>query len=111
MFGLDKTASAIAGLIAAACLLAILMFGLSYCGERKARQEAEAGESIAQGRTVSAVEAIDKIEKMGERSDATDAEVEQAKENVRNAAPEDRARAFRYNACVLQHRTDCHGLL
>lgn len=84
---------------------------LAYCHARDQAKQARAGEIVAEGRTVSAVEAIEKIDALGERANATDAEVAQAKENVRNASPENRADAFRYNACVLQHRTDCDGLL
>lgn len=111
MFGLDKTLSAIVACLVAAAVLAVLVFGGLYLSERRKAQEARAGESVAQGRTTSAVEAIKEIGELGERSNATDEQVRQAQEAVRNAAPEDRQRTFAYNACVLQHRTDCDGLL
>jgi hypothetical protein len=90
-------------------LVAVLVT-IGYCSRGDAVRKAKAGESVAEGRTVSAVEAINEIGKLGERADATDQQVQKAQEAVRNARPEDRNAEFRYRTCILQQRTDCAGL-
>ena len=98
-------------LAAAVCLLVIAIFVLGRCSQRDAINEARQNETKAEARTESAVDAIEKINDLGERSNATDAEVEQAANAIRQADPADRDRVFRYRVCLLQHRTDCDGLL
>lgn len=97
-------------LVAIALVLIAFLVTVGYCSRGDEVRKAEAGENVAEGRTVSAVEAINEIRKLGERAEATDAQVQQAQEAVRNARPEDRSAEFRYRACLLQQRTDCDGL-
>lgn len=98
------------GWIALSVVVLLVLVTLGWCSSREESKRAKVGETMAEGRTVSAVEAIKEIEALGERSDATDQQVQQAQEAVRNARPEDRAAEFRYRACILQQRTDCDGL-
>lgn len=97
-------------LAAAILALVAILVTIGYCSRGDEARKAKAGESVAEGRTVSAVEAINEIGKLGDRADATDAQVQQAQEAVRNARPEDRNAEFRYRACILQQRTDCDWL-
>lgn len=110
MLGLDKAAARIVSIGVVVCLLIVIGLTLAWCGQREKARDAKAGETIAEGRTVSAVEAINEIGKLGERADATDADVREAQDAVRKAKPEDRNAEFRYRACLLQRRTDCDGL-
>lgn len=97
-------------IVALLAVIALISAGLAWNARKQTRAANDAA-TQAQGRTTSAVEAIDKITDLGERTDATQTEVSQAQEAIRNAAPEDRDLVFRYNACLLQHRTDCDRLL
>lgn len=98
-------------IILAVLVVAILFLGVGYCAQRDKAKEARNAQTQSEARTVSATEAINTINELGERSDATDAQVENATHAIRQADPADRDAVFRYHACLLQHRTDCDGLL
>lgn len=99
---------ALAGLL---LLLVFILLALSWCSDRERLKQAKGERDLAQGRTTSAVEAITAIDELGQRADATDAQVDEAHDAIRQAAPADRDRVARYHLCVLQHRPDCDGLL
>lgn len=100
--------------VALGVLIVVLLFAgavLTMCNARKEAAQARSEAKVAGGRTVSAVEAINEIGKLGERSDSTDLEVEEAKNAILKADPDERDRVFRHRVCVLQHRPDCDRLL
>lgn len=111
LMGLDTVVRRVLVLGFLICLLLVVMLTVGFCRTREAVREERAATTKAEGRTVSAVEAIEQINDLGERSNATDAEVESATNAIRQADPADRDRVFRHRVCLLQHRTDCDGLL
>lgn len=78
---------------------------------RKDAAKAKGDGQLSQGRTTSAVEAITQIGEFGQRADATDAQVKEAHDAIRQAAPADRDRVARYHLCVLHDRPNCDGML
>jgi hypothetical protein len=108
-----RALSRTAWLIIAGCVAAVLL--LSTCQmlreSRERERQADADAALSEGRTTSAVEAITAIGELGQRADATDAQVKEAQDAVRQAAPDDRDRVFRHRVCVLQQRPDCDRLL
>lgn len=92
-------------------LLGIAVFVISYCSDKRKLRESEDRAEVSEGRTVSAVEAITEIGKLDDRGQATDKEVQDAQEAIRNAPAADRDRIARHRLCLLQHRSNCDGLL
>ncbi|MDO1560436.1 hypothetical protein Q0812_13455 [Brevundimonas sp. 2R-24] len=93
-------------LMLAAAVAAVILL-LAWCGARKDAREARNDQTMAEGRTVSAVEAIREINELEARGDAGAVELEQAHEAIRQADPADRNAVARRQLCRLQHRTDC----
>lgn len=92
-------------------LLIVAVFVIGRCTRGDDLKAAKGDTMLAEGRTTSAVEAITQIGELGQRADATDAQVKEAQDAIRQAAPADRDRVFRHRVCVLQHRPDCDRLL
>ena len=108
---LDTIVKRVVTIAVIALLLVVIGLTVGYCRSRDEAREQRGKTEQSEGRTVSAVEAITAINDLGERSNATDAQVENATNAIRQADPADRDRVFRYHACLLQHRSDCDGLL
>lgn len=109
--GLDAVVRRVLVIVSICLILLVVLLTVGFCRSRDAEKQANNATTQAEGRTVSAVEAINTINDLGERSNATDAEVESATNAIRQADPADRDRVFRHSVCLLQHRTDCDGLL
>ena len=106
-----RTFSRLAWALGLLVLMGLIILAVSWCSERRRGSEAKTDRDMAQGRTTSAVEAITEIGKLEDRGRATDTQVEEAHDAIRQAAPADRDRVARYQLCVLQHRSDCDGML
>jgi len=111
MFGLDKTASRIVTAMITLALLCLVGFTFGYCAQSARLKAAKGDAAMSQGRTVSAGEAIKEIGDLGDRGQVIDAEVKGAQDAIRQAPAADRDRVARYQLCLVQHRTNCDGLL
>lgn len=111
MLGLDKTASRIVTAMITVALMCLVGFTFGYCSQRERLKSVKAEATMTEGRTVSAVEAIKEIGDLGDRGEVTDTEVKGAQDAIRQAPPADRNTVARYQLCIVQHRTNCDGLL
>lgn len=107
MFPADKLFRRLVTAMTLIVLLFLIGFGLSYCHQRNIAREARDAQTVAEGRTESAVEAITEIGRLNERGLASDADVKEAQNEIAQADPADRDRIARYHLCRLQHRADC----
>jgi len=108
---LDKTASRIAGAMITLALLCLIGFTFGYCAQKARMKSVKAEATMSQGRTTSAVEAIKEIGDLGDRGEVTDTEVKDAQDAIRQAPAADRNAVARRQLCIVQHRTNCDGLL
>lgn len=106
---LDPTRWAMLGAVILLLIVAVFVIGRCTRGDDIGKAAGE--RDLAQGRTVSAVEAINEIGALEDRGRATEAQVQEAENAIRQAAPADRDRVARHRLCILQHRPDCDRLL
>lgn len=99
-----RTTVVMAGAVVIFCFVMAFWLILHNAGNAR---KAKDGETVAQGRTTSAVEAIEAIGELNERGQATDAQVEKAQNEIRQADPADRDRIARAQLCILQNRPSC----
>lgn len=91
-------------------LIAVLcgvMAVLTICSQREKLKAARDDRTVAEGRTVSAVEAIKEIDALGQRGAVSNKEVTDAQEAIRNARPEDRDAVARARLACLQDSARC----
>jgi hypothetical protein len=99
----------LANWLALIALLAIIIVGFAYCGERNRAKEAEGQRELAEGRTESAVEAIEAINDLNETNRIDDQQAEDAINEIRQAPPSERDRLARAHLRCLQHG-ECSGV-
>lgn len=95
-------------IVAILCVMAVCILGLGFCHARDAKKTAEAGETLATGRTESAVVAIDTIAANTEAAAQTHVEVKEAQDEIRSLpAGPDRERLARCKLRELQGLGPC----
>lgn len=99
-----RTTVVMAGAVVIFCFAMAFWLALGW---HNRASRAKDGETIAAGRTTSAVEAIEAIGELNERGQVTDAQVEKAQNEIRQADPADRDAVARRNLACLQHRAAC----
>lgn len=94
-------------LITLVAVLCGVMAVLTICSQREKLKAARDDQTVAEGRTVSAVEAIREIDALGQRGAVSNKEVTDAQDAIRNARPEDRDAVARTRLACLQDGTRC----
>lgn len=90
------------------CVAAVCILSLGFCHAENAKKTAEAHETMATGRTESAVAAIDTIAQNTEAAAQQHAEVKEAQDEIRSLpAGPDRERLARKRLCELQGNSAC----
>jgi hypothetical protein len=93
----------LANWLALIALLALIIVGFAYCGERDRAREAENARDFVEGRTLSAGDAIQAIHELDRRNVASTQQAEEAINDIRQADPADRDAIARAHLRCLQH--------
>jgi cell division protein FtsB len=88
-------------------IVVVLLMLLSWRGACTATDTAKDQNTIANGRTASAVETLDIVTENAALDAETQQQVKEAQDAVRQAAPADRERVARRELCQLQGRSPC----